>query len=315
MSADEPEGQSVRFSVTEARIMRGALNVVCEILSRPGLAIPPGIPISRDREPLFDELAVLLRNRIEASRAREGFFTEALTPAEAQALRDVVGALQTMLEDRAGRQILVRVGFLVNAEQMVEPREIEELEDLLNRIDPTGVRSVPTDLATSQTDVELIMRIDRLRSELAAVRPVTTEDELDRAIDALLPHSSADCGLLLVSLAELAQVAYQVAIAEDDVPQRRFTAMKQTVEHNRRLILNKMGFELDVVDEPIPGPQRNCLGRETFNELRDSFISILDPIPDDPEAADTRAFAAISDIRNAFQDPRRGGASDVITGP
>lgn len=63
--------------------------------------------------------------------------------AEAQAVRDVVGALETMLQDQAGRELLTAVGFLVEPDQLVDRSEIETLEFVFNQIDPTGVREVP----------------------------------------------------------------------------------------------------------------------------------------------------------------------------
>lgn len=144
MSADGREQQVLPLDVEEAIVLRGAFNVVCKILSRPYLGVPPGIPIDRERKALFERLADRSEGILQSPVIdRDTDTVLRLKSAEAQAVLDVVGALETMLQDEAGRELLAAVGFLVEPDQDVDRSELESLEAVFNRIDPTGVRDVP----------------------------------------------------------------------------------------------------------------------------------------------------------------------------
>lgn len=329
MSAAEPADQAVRFTVDEARAIRGAFNVVCELLGTPGLEVPPGLPISEARLSLFDRLAKRFDNRIEAATTREGGFQETLQPAEAQAVRDVVGALEALLQDAGGQELLTEIGFLVRPDQPVDQRELEQLMDVINRIDPTGVREgsrekglrgafegkpplvvgpepanrfFPEKEPERRTREGQLQRIERLRSELgdaltaADVDVDDLETEVERALSA---QDNVNCNSLLVALAELASITARATAADVAQPISRTVPV---VDDARRLVVSRLESD-------------ECLARSTLRDLRGAVLSISDPLEDDPDDVETRAFAALSDIRNAFEGPRGGGASDTIVGP
>lgn len=336
-TTDGEEQQVLRLTIEEALVLRGAFNVVCEILGRPGLEIPPGTPVSRDRKALFDSLEMQLNRRLDEpvtdafTDPTEASFTQPLGRFEAQAVRDVAGALETMLQDPAGRELLVAVGFLADSEQPVDREEIATLRDIIQRIDPTGAREAPqeprqanggiplvADNATDpedrsrffpdrrprrRTPEEQLSRIDRLRSGLEddLARPELIdidEDEVEGIVRSALPRAreADDCDELLVGLAELAHlgaraVEGQRLFAPGDVGQER--AIRE-VEDARRLVIAQMD-------------DLGCIPRDDLRDLRNSVLSVTEPLRDDPDDVETRAFAALSDVHNVFRDPRRGG--------
>lgn len=165
--------QSFRLEVQEATVLRGALNVVVEIIQSPQLEVPEGlaeiadITIDGPRLPIYMELLSRLDTRVEqAAGATTSGFTEVVDAEEAQAIRDAINALTAMLQDPAGREVLVQVGFLVREDQPISEAEIITLESIADRIDPTGVRPGPR---TTLDDVEerlLEAAVPRLQRDL-----------------------------------------------------------------------------------------------------------------------------------------------------
>lgn len=260
MSVAAGDGQAVELTIEELQVLRGAFNVVCELLSRPGLEVPPGLPISREREALFNRIADRLERRVE--QADREPVREVLTPAEAQAVRDVAGGLEVLLQDPIGRERLVEVGFLVSADQVVEQAEVEMLQDILNRIEPTGVREAPGVTPARGSALE---RIDIIRGETDFVLddPIESQADLEANFMAL-NLLAADCDSLLADYAELAQIAAQVAAGgEPDRPD---------FGERAGMLISADEVADDLVDRIR---DVGCLDFTTLATLEDSFSLII----------------------------------------
>lgn len=189
----------------------------------------------------------------------------------------------------------------------------EEAQQFLN--DLRSMADSTTDFTVAEADDErLLNHIEQLRAKLEdsiqnahdRTRPPDMDD-IREAILGFRPPSNASCSDYLVSMAELTVLAAGVEATRDQhTRQRDYFDLRNRIQHERRLLLDRMGADFVVVDEPLPTPQRECFEREALADLRESVQSILDPIEDDPDDVETRAYAALSDIRNAFEDARRG---------
>lgn len=313
MSASE-QSQVLQLAVDEALILRGAINVLTEIADRP-IDANVGVPLNGQRRPVFEALLDQLRRRIEQATPG-GRFQSVFNPAEAQAVRDAAQVLAALLDQQTGREVLAEVGFLSRPNAPVEQDELAILQDIASRIDPTGVREPveePRRLQTPNKITELVAphpkfprrrnRVDQLRNELSQIQPIRTEDDLDAAIDALLPHSASNCEDVLVALAELTQVSFQVVIGRGDVPMRRFNAMIRTVDEIRRELMDVLGFRAAAPRSSLPiTVDSPCLDQDTLRGLKDSFLSMIDPIESEPDDPATRASTALSDIQAAIAD-------------
>lgn len=165
----------------------------------------------------------------------------------------------------------------------------EVIESALEGLTGTG--------SSAESDRAALQRIDRLRSELDEVLnlPFDDVDEVEKAIRAILPPSPTDCTGLLLSLAELTQIAAQVAAGGRWTPAGFVVdqQLKRRVDDARRFILARLRGD-------------GCLDDDTIRGLRDSILTVTEPLEVDPDDVQTRAFAALSDVRDVFQDPRRG---------
>lgn len=315
MSMAPEDTQRIELTIPEIQTLRGALNVAEELLVlHPEMA--ERFPIVDPQRDVIVNLSRRLTQRVIGAGDDpdpERTIGLTLTPEMAQAVRDVTGTMEDLHQNPAGREVLVEIGFLRSADQPIDQDELDDLMTIQDMIDPTGVRPEPTvttDFPPGDTDEGLLARIDRIRSitglvierasesgTLGTADP--TEEAVDRGVKAVLPGTGADCGQLLVSLAELAQLDAQVVAATDDSrpgqAPRPDQGLIEQVQDARRLIMSRMG-------------ERGCAPEgQDFRSMRNAFLAIHDPIGDD-EATDleTRTFNAITEIRNAFQDPRRG---------
>lgn len=472
MSANADQ-QTLTVDVQEALVLRGALNVIRELATAPGLEPNVAVPINSGRDDLFRRLTDRYRKKIEQTEETGGAtLTEPLTAAEAQAIRDAAGVLSTLLQDPAGREQLVEIGWLRHPDQDVDQGEIRTLDEIADRLDPTGVRpgvtedvdehdvfpgiiepnvdlegnivqvseqisnvavewpgtdrafamlegavdrgstcqdafialagitalavagqgrmdhdqrlagELPAHVDAAYTDAmsivesehcvgdnaqdtlwtridevtnrltpgtsrpnvrnaahqllndlrsvseaaedfsldeaigegddeRLLGHIDGLRADLEnkigpMTHAITNEADLEEEIIKIRPNSRAGCSEYLVSFAELAVIAGQVAIARDRVDGSTFSDLQSTIDAERRALLDRMGLDNVIVDEPLPTVQRDCASTESLQEIGGSFASILNPVESDPDDVETRTFAALSDIRQLFLDPRRG---------
>lgn len=184
---------------------------------------------------------------------------------------------------------------------------IQAAQQLLN--DLRAVHEPPEDFSAEETNRNRqLTHITQLRATLEdrLEDPIATEDELQEELRQTRPSSGADCSEYLVSLAELAVTAARLQVfLGPDVPRHHRNTRTGRVSHERRQLLERMGHGREVVDQPLPTPERDCFQDDTLTALRNDFISILDPLEDDPDDVETRAYAVLSDIRNAFMDPRR----------
>lgn len=469
--------QTIQLTPEEVLVLRGAMNVAEEVLEQPGLEIARRFPITTGQLPTIRALKNRLESRVEGTATVGGDrVQETLTPAEAQAVRDVAGLLEFLLQDAGGREILVQIGWLRSADQPVDQEEIDALMTVMDMVDPTGVRpertepqrelgeiidptlsleavlanaedeivsaglpwpgfeqatfhlqgaidsfaggrttlgcetilknlvvvtklalagqqhfqgqdrqtigewaplvdeaylsvmssvevkhcvnrnaqetlwdhiddvvnsvvspqasqaaresaraliqamqnmtvsgGIDTDFPTpTDDDQRLLNHITQLRADLeetleSARTPggVFNENQVEIEATEALPSSRADCGELLASLAELVVLQARVVAFNEDLPRGQRIPL-DIVANARRAVLEKMGFDDVFVNDSIPGDRRECFPQDVLNGLRDSLQSVANPQAADPDDVETRAFAALSDVRDAFQGRERG---------
>lgn len=194
----------------------------------------------------------------------------------------------------------------------IQEAGLQLLKDLKPRVEDVGTGELG---AISDSEEALLGRIDQLRSEIEDVMNQTRETGLSNVedqIESILPASGADCGELLVALAELSQLTGQVVAAGDQPEFETFVdrdGKLEPVNHARRRVLDKMGFGRVGVSDPLPGRDRECFPNDdtdSLGRIRSAIISIHDPLRGDDDNLETRVLNAMSLIRSAFQDPQRG---------
>lgn len=141
MSAGAQGRQAIQLTRRQISVLGGAINVATELLEQPGLEDGMTFPVTTGQLPIFRGLRERLQGSFEElDDARTSRDVLALDPAEAQAVRDVTGVLEALLQDEGGREILAAVGYLARPDQPVDRSEIEVLMDIQDMVDPTGVR-------------------------------------------------------------------------------------------------------------------------------------------------------------------------------
>lgn len=139
------DDQTIELTPEQLLVLRGALNVADELLARAEPDAYEQYPIEPGQRPVIDRLRQSLQNRIEQQAMADPSATvrATLDAAEAQAVRDVAGTLETLLQDPAGKELLVDVGFLSDVDDFVDPDDLSALLTVMDMLEPTGIRPEP----------------------------------------------------------------------------------------------------------------------------------------------------------------------------